>query len=409
MGFEIFIAKRYLRSKRKIQFVSIISLISIVGVTVGVAALLIVLSVFNGFTSIVTSFLISFDPHIRIEKRGGLDADDYRQVQTLVDSDTRVMGYSPFVQGKGMLLSRSFSKVVYVCGVDEEKIGKSSGVAEKIVLGEFLLRDTIGREGMVIGLALADRLAALVGDEISVLSPHALTAALSPFTPVSTEKFVITGIFESNNKEYDANYAYISLDAAQRLFKMENQFSGIEMRMVNLGNVERVKAELESRLSRDIQVSTWYDLHKDLYSVMQIERWVAYIILCLIIVVASFNMLGSLTMSVIEKRRDIGVLRSMGVTRRSLIRIFMFEGIIVGVVGTLLGILLGLLLLYLQLEYHLFPLDTSVYIIPAIPVEIQWIDFVAVSFASLMLSVFASYYPARRAAKIIPVEALRWE
>jgi lipoprotein-releasing system permease protein len=170
-----------------------------------------------------------------------------------------------------------------------------------------------------------------------------------------------------------------------------------------------VQHALQALLGPECKVSTWYDLHRDLYSVMKIERWMAYIILCLIVGVATFNVLGSLTMGVIEKRRDIGILKALGASQASITRLFMFEGILVGTIGTVVGALLGLLVCYLQIQYQLFPLDPSVYIIPAIPVEVRWTDFVAVSLASMLLSTAASLYPARRAAQLLPVEAIRWE
>lgn len=406
--FEWFVAGRYLRSKRKVQFVSVINLISLTGVTIGVAALLVVLSVFNGFNSVVTSVLTSFDPHLRIEKAGGMTEDEYRDASAILASDARVTGFSPFVVGKSMIVSKSSGKVAFVKGVDEEMIRNASGLGQKIVLGALSLRDTMDRGSIVMGLTLADRLGAAVGDDVGVASPSVMNEALRPFAQVMIPKFTVRGVFESNNKEYDANYAYVSVPAAQSLFEMGNRISGIEVRLHSMSLTEALQAELSSALHH-LQVVTWYDLHKDLYSVMKIERWVAYIILCLIIVVATFNMLGSLTMTVIEKRRDIGVLKAIGATSRTVTRIFMIEGLAVGVFGTILGIGLGLGLLYLQTEYHLFPLDTSVYIIPAIPVEIHTADFVVVALASMVACGLATYHPARRAAGTIPVEAIRWE
>ena len=154
---------------------------------------------------------------------------------------------------------------------------------------------------------------------------------------------------------------------------------------------------------------TWYDLHKDLYSIMKIERWVAYIILCLIIAVATFNILGSLTMTVIEKKRDIGVMVSFGFTKKRIARIFMFQGLLVGIIGTFLGCMLGLFLCVLQIKYGLFPLDPNMYIISALPVELRWTDFIYVSFASILICYLATIYPSRRAANLLPIDAIRWE
>jgi lipoprotein-releasing system permease protein len=170
-----------------------------------------------------------------------------------------------------------------------------------------------------------------------------------------------------------------------------------------------LKDELAEQLPDDLSISTWYDLHQSLYSVMLIERWSAYILLCLIIVVATFNMLGSLTMGVIEKRRDIAVLKAMGMTSNAVVRLFMAEGLLIGIIGTVLGIFLGLLVLFIQIKYSVFKLDPTIYIIPAIPVEIRWMDFITIALASLGLSYLAAYYPARRAVLTAPAQALRWE
>jgi len=408
MAFEFFIAKRYLRSKRSVQFVSIINWISVVGITVGVAALLVVLSVFNGFTGIVESILVSFDPHVRVEKSGMTD-DDRSSVEKVLARMPDVAGYSPFVSGKAMLVSKSYGRVVFIKGIDEKTIGTTSGLRQKMILGNLAFHDSAGAGSIVIGLTLADRLGAVVGDGIAVVSPYAMNSTLAPFGRMLPLRFAVVGVFESNNKDYDAHYAYVSIASAQRLLNMEGQYSGIEVRLHDIGDAEAVKAELSRRLSGDFRVSTWYDLHKDLYSVMKIERWIAYILLCLIILVASFNMFGSLTMSVLEKRRDIGVLKSMGASARSVTRIFLLEGLVVGVLGTVLGLCLGFGLLEAQMRYQLFPLDPTVYIIPAIPVEIHLMDLLSVSIASVVLSLIASYFPARRASRVIPVEAIRWE
>jgi lipoprotein-releasing system permease protein len=201
----------------------------------------------------------------------------------------------------------------------------------------------------------------------------------------------------------------VSIESARQLFQLPQQVSGVEIRLRSISEAEDVQQKLQPLLGESYRVSTWYDLHRDLYSVMRIERWTAYIILCLIVGVATFNVLGSLTMGVVEKRRDIGILKALGATRKSIIRVFIFEGILVGVLGTVLGTALGLLVCYLQMQYHLFPLDPSVYIIPAIPIEIRWTDFVAVGSASMLLCAIAALYPARRAALLLPVEAIRWE
>jgi len=406
---ELFIARRYLRSKRKIRFINVIGYISIVGITVGVAALLIALSVFNGFSGVVTSVLIGFDPHIRIEKRGNMNLYEYSAIEKVLKENSEVAAYSPFVSGKAMLTTQSFNKVVFIRGVDEKHIADVSGLKNKIVLGNLSFGEDGGTPGIVIGLTLADRLASIIGNELVIYTPRSVQSAFSGISSPQGSKYRVTGIYESNNKEYDGSYAYVSLSGAQSMFGLEGKYSGIEMRLNDFNRAEEIRNSLMKQIPGDYQISTWYDLHKSLYSVMKIERWSAYILLSLIILVATFNMLGSLTMGVIEKQRDISVLKAMGMAPKNLTRIFMFEGLLIGLIGTLLGIVIGLIVLYLQIHYQIFPLDTSVYIIPAIPVDIEWADFAAIAAASLGLSFFASYYPARRAASTIPAEGVRWE
>ena len=258
-------------------------------------------------------------------------------------------------------------------------------------------------------MTLADRLGIVTGDSVLMISPAGSQRALLGFGAPIVRPFRVAAIYESNNKDYDAFYGYMSLPSAQELFQAGDNIHGYEVRCIDINDAERVKSRIEQTFPSVFRVMTWYDLHKDLYSVMKIERWLAYIILCLIIGVATFNLLGSLTMSVIEKTRDIGILKTMGATNRDIISIFQIEGLLVGFIGTIAGSVLGLLVCYLQIRYHLFALDPTVYIIPAIPVEVHPLDFLSVAVAALGLSYAATLYPAKRAAALLPAEAIRWE
>ncbi|HLX13269.1 MAG TPA: FtsX-like permease family protein [Bacteroidota bacterium] len=406
---EYFIARRYLLSKRRVRFINVIGYISITGITVGVAALIIVLAVFNGFRDVVTDVLVGFDPHVRIEKKGSFASDDAEKVIGIAKNLPEVTGIAPFIEGKAMLVAKSYNNVVFIRGVQGKTIGTVSGLKDKIMFGNADLSDSSGVGDIVLGLGLADRLATVVGDEIQIISPAGFQSTFQGFGVPQTMKFRVAGIYNSDNKEYDASYAYISITAAQRLFDMPNRYSGIEMRLNDFRTSENVKSKLSEILPRDLTISTWYDLHSTLYAVMKVERWTAYVLLCLIILVATFNMLGSLSMAVIEKKRDIGVLKSMGMPNKGIIDIFMLEGLLIGTVGTILGFVLGLVVIYLQYHYHLFALDTNVYIIPAIPVKIDWMDFLYIAIASMGLTWLAAYYPARKAARTNEAEALRWE
>ncbi len=409
MNFERFIARTYLLSKRKARFISIITLISVIGITVGVAALIIVLSVFNGFNSLVTDILVGFDPHIRVEPATGTALPDYERVISVLEEDDRVKAYSPAASGRSMIVVKNINRIINVRGMDPDKMPDVSGVEESMVLGSLLLDRPDNSDGIVLGIGLADRLNAMQGDTVTVISPQGMEAALLRFGQPILRRYIVSGIYESMNQDYDANYAFVSLHSARRLFNLGEDITGVELRLHNFRQSDAVKRDLQRALGDGYLVQTWYDLHRDLYSVMEIERWGAYIILSLIIAVATFNILGSLTMTVIEKTRDIGVLKAMGATKREVIRIYLFEGVLVGIIGSVIGSLIGYIVCYLQIQYHLFPLDPTVYIIPALPVEIRLIDFIAVGGAALLLSSLAALYPAKRAARVLPAQAVRWE
>lgn len=409
MRLETFIAKRYLLSKHKINFISIISMISVTGITLGVAALIVVLSVFNGFSSLVTSFLMNFDPHLRVEIISS-DAQNTYELENEIKLIPALKDYAPFVSGKVLAYYSGLTEVVSLKGIDESKSDEIYNINKSITLGEFNLSNENKVPQIVLGLRLADKLQVLKGDTLTLVSPTGIERVITQLTMPQSQKFVVSGIYSSNNNEYDAFFIFCSLSEGQKLLGYGSGYQGFDIKLNNINQSFRVKEKLQSNLPEDqYSVNTWYDFHKDLYSVMQIERWTAYIILSLIIAVATFNILGSLSMTVIEKKRDIGVLRSMGVSEKSILKIFMFEGLLIGVIGTLSGVILGLLICFLQIEYNIYPLDPTQYKIDSLPLEIRFTDFFFIAFASMFLAFLASLYPAKKAAKVNPIEAIKWE
>lgn len=409
MKTEIFIAKRYLFSKRDISFITVISAISILGVTVGVAAMIIVLSVFNGFAKKVTNILIGFDPHIRIESKNSSRIENYESILQSINA-IGIEDVAAFTINKGMLATSDVNKVLFIKGVDENKIENVSGIKNYTNFGKFDLKEDGNFGSIIIGFALANQLKVFIGDTITIISPVGIEYSLTQFVEPVTKKFLVKGIYDSDNRDYDLKYAYISIENAQYLFKLGNTVSGIELRSININNAENIKNSLVSTLDTSkFDVMTWYDLHKDFYSILKVERWVAFIILSLIITVASFNILGSLTMTVIEKKRDIGILKAMGASDKMITKIFLFEGIVVGIIGAVSGSILGLVVSLMQMYFKIYKLDTSVYKMEALPVELRGTDFIFIPLAALLLCLIASLYPSIHAAKQKPVESIRWE
>lgn len=409
MNFESFIAKRYLASKHKINFITIISLISIVGISVGVAALIVVLSVFNGFGSLVTGYLMSLEPHLRITAISNEGENQIVDLDNILKNQDHIIDFSPYVEGKVLAYNKGITQVLNLKGISKQSVNNIYMLNEDIVNGEdnFL---TDGISKVVVGLQLADKLQVMPGDSLVVISPSNIEQAITQLSIPPSKKVKVVGIFSSRNNDYDAGYIFCSLNDAQYLFGYKNNFQGYDIRLDNIGNSEEVKKILELELDQNnFSVNTWYDFHQELYSVMQVERWTAYIILSLIIAVATFNILGSLSMSVIEKKRDIGILRSMGVTEKSILKIFMFEGLLIGIVGTILGVIIGYFICYLQINFNIYPLDPSQYKIDSLPIELRFSDFFFISGASMILSFIASLYPAKRAAKVNPISAIKWE
>ena len=440
MDFRYLIARRYLASRKQVTLISVITGISIAGVSLGVAALIVVLSVMNGFYDIVRDLLVSLDPHVRIvsaEGRGIAEADvptdeaelpqvDERgptNVEALMElalSIPHVENASPYVQGKALLVHEGngeANRVVIVRGVDPTKHQGVSDVVGQTGYGSFSLERRDGQSGIVMGMGLGQRLAlapgsgSSAGSQVALLSAPGIERMLTQvFAAPPLTRFEVRGLFQLEDT-YDNTHVFIGLQEAQRLFRLEDSVSGIELSLDGIEHADEVKAALQAQLDpAQFTVNTWYDLQKSLYDVMRLEKWGASVILILICVVAAFNIIGSLTMVVIEKRRDVGVLQAMGVSRRNVRRIFLLEGVLIGALGAGIGFFIGLSLSLLQKYFHLVPLlGAESFMIDAYPVSIRLFDLVVIGTVSFALCVVASLYPAARAAAIEPAHAVQMD
>jgi lipoprotein-releasing system permease protein len=411
--YEFFLAKRYAFTKRSHNFITIISVISTLGIMVGVAALICVLSVFNGFSSVVTGILVNFDPHIRIVAAADSSAGGTKylaNVQALLEkirTQPDIRSVAAVNREKAVIVHYTLPRIAMLSGIDERDVKKVSGLSEAMTGGTMQLDS----EGIILGQLLADNMAIIPGDTIEVLSPNGMERILTEPVVPKSKNLIVRGIFGTNNREYDAQNAYVGLSTSKDLFEIpDGAATSIEIRLDDIHNSIPVKQELQKIFpASQYSIQTWYDLHTDLYSVMEMERWIAYAILILIVAVASFSIFSALTLTVYEKKRDIGLLLALGAETANIRRVYLYQGLLTGVLGVILGSLIGLGIIWAQKEFGFFKLDTSVYIIPALPVELRWTDFISVSLGALILVMLATIFPARRAAMVSPADALRWE
>ena len=435
-SYEWFIALRYLRSKRQNQFVSLITYISVSGVLVGVAALVIVLSLFNGFESEVRERIIGERAHINVYSLlGDGSISGHEALIDVILSVDEVVSAAPYVLEKAVCApvpaTRNAAAGVIVHGLDIASGRLATNLEENIVFGAVDLTTAPGPggpsekplPGIVLGKGLADQLGIIVGEKVALgnIQGFSLTSALTPYI----RPYRVTGISETGFYEYDASSAYVSLDETQKLFKLGNDINGIAVRIADRNQARRIAEEIEVALNRYAEESIespvasapsvayftvdWMQRHKGLFRWMTLEKWGSFAVLNLIILVAAFNIASTLIMVVLEKTRDIGILKSMGATAASITRVFIIQGSVVGVFGTLLGCAIGYVLCWAQRTFEFIALPPDIYLIDALPVRVDPLDFVSVALGSMLICVLAAVYPARKAAGLVPVEAIRHE
>ncbi len=418
MEYRLLIARRYLRGSRSL--VSRITAVSVIGVAVGVASLIVVLSVMNGFFRFVRDMLVSFDPHVRIE---AVDPDGISGADSLAAwaaTFDGVRSAAPFVEGKAMLSTEtgfSVNKVVIVRGIVPDPASEMQAAIDATGYGRFDLERREGLGGILLGRSLGERLALTPGgggleaSRVSLLSAAAIERRLTqPIGASPAFPFEVRALY-ALQAAFDENYVFVSLADAQRLFRTGRKASGIDLRLDDLDAAGDVKEALEAALDpRVYSVATWYDLQKSLYDVMRLEKWGASLVLGLIVLVAAFNVIASLTMIVIQKRRDVGILRAMGVPAEGIRAIFLTQGLLIGVVGAGAGLVAGLGLSLLQARFGFVKLSSDdAFLIDAYPVAIEGMDVFVVAAIALVLCVTAAIYPARRASSIEPARAVAAE
>ncbi|MCK4224057.1 MAG: lipoprotein-releasing ABC transporter permease subunit [candidate division Zixibacteria bacterium] len=409
MSYEFFIAKRYLRSKRTTKFVSVITLISVGGVLIGVTALDFILSMMNGFEGEVRSRIIGTTAHVSVFSTYQEGVDNYQELIPGIKEVKHVENVAPYIYYKAAIASKTGSDGIVVRGIDPEKERLVTDLERNLKVGSLHLEQEEDElPGILLGATLADRLGVELGDKVVLFSlkEGSLTTGWSQ---PKASKLKLMGIFETGMYEYDASLAYISLPTAQKLFNLGSKVTGLHVKLDNLYQAEKVAKELEKKLGYHYYALDWMHMHKNLFSWMALEKYAMFIVLSLIVAVAAFNIISTLIMVVIEKRKDVGILKSMGSTNSSIMKIFMFEGLVVGAVGIILGSAFGYLLCWIQKSFNIISLPPEIYFISSLPVDMRPLDFILVASAAMLLTFLATVYPARRAAQLSPVEAIRYE
>ncbi|WP_447977343.1 FtsX-like permease family protein [Candidatus Nitrospira bockiana] len=437
MPYEIFVGLRYLRAKRRHRTISLNTFVSVAGITLGVAALIGTLGIMTGFKEDIQAKILGTTSHIVVQDRTRDGMAGYEELVKHVETVPHVVAATPFVLRQVLLTSSSAVQGIVLRGIDPQKevrvteLGKNvkrgsledlanpEGIAPADRLdsqgaepaaakpkeGESAVAGTRKHPGIVLGKELALRLGAFVGDTVNVVSPVGPISAMGMTPKIRT--FTVVAIFESGMFEYDSSLAYISLAEAQKFFNMNETVTGIEVKVDEIFQAADIARDIERALGFPFWARDWMQLNRNLFSALKLEKTMMFLLLVLITLVASFNIVSTLTMIVTEKQREIAILKAMGATRKAIMRIFMLNGLIIGLTGTVIGIPLGYTFLWLIQNYWTF--DPTVYYISRIPVHVQAIDVFLVAFSAILISFAATLYPSYQAAKLDPAAALRYE
>ncbi|MDC9724469.1 MAG: lipoprotein-releasing ABC transporter permease subunit [Gammaproteobacteria bacterium] len=410
---SVFIGLRYTRAKRRNHFISFISLTSMLGVALGVAALIVVLSVMNGFEKELRERILGMTSHAFIT---GADSTlrDWQSLQKMIEGAEHLVDSAPFVEGQAMLSQGSRVRGSLIRGVDPDLEGRVSTIADKVIQGQF---DALqpGSFGVILGKDLAIAMGVATGDKITLITPH-VTPTPAGVMP-RLKRLNVVGIFEIGMYEYDSALAIMNIEDSAKLFRIPNRVTGLRLKLDDIYQAPRITADLLATLPASYRAADWTYQHANFFRALKTEKTVMFVILLLIVAVAAFNIVSTLIMMVTDKQADIAILRTLGMTPQNIMTIFMVQGTLIGILGTLIGIGGGVALalnvetiianLEQVLGYQFLPAD--VYYISSLPSDLQWDDVTVIGITAFALSLLSTIYPSWRASKIRPAEALRYD
>ena len=415
MSYELFIGLRYLRARRREGFISLITVISVLGVMIGVMTLNVVMAVMTGFEETLRDRLLGVNAHIALIKSG----DQFREHEKLmaqVMKENGVLAATPTVYGQVMLTSGTRVSGVVVRGVDPDRVNKVVDIERYVTEGSIsdLKRQRaiqvedrkVLLPSIILGKRLADQLGVFTGSPIQVVSPLGSPTAIGVIPKV--RRFIVAGILKTGMSDIDSTLVLMGLGDAQKFFELDGSVTNIEIRIKDVNRSREIAEQIQRRLGFPYFAEDWTRLWPNLFTALQLEKTVYFLVLLLMVLIGAFNIISTLVMVVMEKRKDIAILLSMGATRASVRKVFLLKGCIIGIVGTVLGVLLGLVVCFLISQYE-FQLPKDVFLISTVPVRIYLSNFLIVTVASFIVCMLASIYPARQAAKLDPVEIIRYE
>ncbi|MDD5196229.1 MAG: ABC transporter permease [Candidatus Omnitrophota bacterium] len=396
MNPELMISWRYLLTRRKEKFISLISIISILGIAIGVMALIVVIAVMSGFDKDLHDKVIGNYAHINLMGFKAIDNNEYENISRIVRANTQVKGISPYIQGQVLLKESNRYFAVGLRGIVPSEQSQVTKLKEYLVAGSL---ENLAAGGIIIGKELAAYLGLGLNSNLTLQSPLGKQYTLK-----------IAGIFNSGMYDYDLNLVFTNLKSSQDIFGMPDQISAVAIKLDNPDLAPAVRKDLAAALRFNYTLKTWMEANQNFFAALALEKLTMFIILTLIILVASFNIISTLIVMVVEKTKDIGILRALGMSAFSIRKIFIYQGLIIGALGTLLGGLGGALLCFLLKKYQFIKLPQDIYYIDRLPVAIQvWPDIVLIIMSALVIILVATIYPASRASGLKPVEALRYE
>jgi lipoprotein-releasing system permease protein len=406
MNFELFVARRYLTARRKQAFISVITAISVLGIMIGVAALVIAIALITGFQEDVQAKILGATSHIMVQDLSSEGLGHYRQISEKIEAQKGIVSVTPVVFNEVLISGLVRTKGALLKGLDFRREMPDASWLRRLEAGR--IPEAGGpHEGILLGRELAADIGAQVGDFVVVVAP---SSNLSPLGLMpKRKKFEVSGIFNTGLYEFDSTTALVPLDTAQRLFDLEGRVSFLQVKIRHIFDAPKIAERIKAALPPTVYITTWMDLNRNLFSALKLEKNIMFLTITLIVIVAALNIIATLILMVMEKTRDIGILMALGATPLNIRRVFFYQGALIGVIGTSLGVALGLAWCWLANTFQLIKIPVDIYQISHVPFWLRPVDLLAIVGVSLAISFVSTLFPARRAAKVDPVVALKYE